>query len=86
LLGNLCGLFKHNHGCGCCEASCCAEPSCGCASSSCGCEGGSDDAAPAEEAAPEENASARMIPPLPMADPNASISRERDVVRTSFTR
>jgi hypothetical protein len=27
-----------------------------------------------------------MIPPLPMADPNASISRERDVVRTSFTR
>lgn len=87
VLDRLSGLLGGHHGCGCCEASCCCEPSCGCASSSCGCEGGSDDAAaPAEEAAPEENASARMIPPLPMADPNASISRERDVVRTSFTR
>jgi hypothetical protein len=27
-----------------------------------------------------------MVPPLPMADPNASVGHERDVVRTSFTR
>jgi hypothetical protein len=26
------------------------------------------------------------MPPLPMADPNASVSRQRDVVRTSFSR
>jgi hypothetical protein len=31
--------------------------------------------------------SARMpVPPLPMSDPNASVSRQRDVVRTSFSR
>ena len=91
LLDGLCGMFKCNRGCGCCEssccceeASCCCEASCGC-SSNCGCNGG-DDAAPAEEAAPEENASARMVPPLPMADPNASVGQQRDVVRTSFTR
>jgi hypothetical protein len=91
LLDNLCGMFRGgccNHGCGCCEASCCCEsscccePSCGCGcGDGCGCGNGDH-----EEAAPAESDSARMMPPLPMSDPNASIGRQRDVVRTSFTR
>jgi hypothetical protein len=28
----------------------------------------------------------RPMPPRPMSDPNASIGRSREVVRTSFTR
>ena len=85
--GHRCCLFNlfHKHNDCCCEETCGCEASCGCASSSCGCDGG-DSSAPAEEAAPEESASARMVPPLPMADPNASVGQQRNVVRTSFTR
>jgi hypothetical protein len=45
------------------------------------------DAAP-QPAAPVEakDARIRQIPPRPMSDPNAAVGRQRDVVRTSFTR
>ena len=43
-----------------------------------------DEAAPAAPA--EAGASVRPIPPRPMADPNASIGQQRNVVRTSFLR
>jgi hypothetical protein len=41
---------------------------------------------PAPAAPAEAGASVRPIPPRPMADPNASISHSRNVVRTSFVR
>jgi hypothetical protein len=94
-------MFKSN-GCGCCcEASCCCEQSCCCDSCGCGCgdegdhcgcNGGEDkhegedegDEAPAAPA--EAGASIRPVAPRPMADPNAAIGQQREVVRTSFLR
>jgi hypothetical protein len=70
---------------GCCEASCGCEPSCGCNNGCCGCGSGSP--AATTPAAPVE-AGARLmpVPPRPIADPNASVSRPRSVVRASFLR
>jgi hypothetical protein len=80
--------------CGC--GSSCCEPSCGCDDGCCGgcaddCCGGSVAPAPVEmDAAPvpveAKDARFRPVPPRPMADPNAAIGRQRDVLRTSFTR
>src|SRR5690606_30474728 len=92
ILDRLMGRLGGNNGCGCCEEpSCCAEPSCGVAHG-CGCGNGhsapADEAAPAPAPAPVEakDARIRQIPPRPMADPNAAVGRQRDVVRTSFIR
>jgi hypothetical protein len=87
-------MFGGN-GCGCCEPSCCCEQSCGCGNgcgNGCGCNGDHSDPTtdsvdePAPAAPAEAGASVRPIPPRPMADPNASISHSRNVVRTSFVR
>jgi hypothetical protein len=40
----------------------------------------------APKAPAEAGASVKPIPPRPMADPNASIGQQRNVVRTSFLR
>jgi hypothetical protein len=78
-------------GCGCCEQSCGCN-SCGCDSgctSGCGCNGGGEKSEKKESApkAPAEaGASVKPIPPRPMADPNASVGQQRNVVRTSFLR
>ncbi|WP_231930753.1 hypothetical protein [Botrimarina hoheduenensis] len=43
--------------------------------------------APASAPAPVEAAEeAAPMPPAPMADPNAAVGRQRDVVRVSFAR
>jgi hypothetical protein len=89
-------MFHRGCGCGCCDtcgSSCGCEgnSSCGCnsGSSGCGCNGGGDKAEKKDEApkAPAEaGASVKPIPPRPMADPNASVGQQRNVVRTSFLR
>ena len=92
LCDNLCGMFKcHSCGCGCCDPCGSTCGSCGCESgstSSCGCNGG--DKAEKKESAPkapaEAGASVKPIAPRPMADPNASVGQQRNVVRTSFLR
>jgi hypothetical protein len=94
LLDSLCGMFR---GCGSCGCGCgCCEPSCGCnscgcdscgSSTGCGCNGEKaekHDEAP--KAPAEAGASVKPIPPRPMADPNASVGQQRNVVRTSFLR
>jgi hypothetical protein len=91
-LDSLCGMFKcHSScgcGCGCCEQSCGCESGC---TSGCGCNGGGEkhegakkDEAP--KAPAEAGASVKPVPPRPMADPNASVGQQRNVVRTSFLR
>jgi hypothetical protein len=93
LLDSLCGLFScGNHGCGCgCEASCGCSNGCGCGDScggngGCGCGGSNAAPAAAPQAPAAAGASLMPVPPRPVADPNASISRPRNVVRTSFVR
>jgi hypothetical protein len=85
-------MFRSN-GCGCCcEPSCCCQPSCccnGCGGGACGCNGydnghNGEDEAPAAPA--EAGASVKPLPPRPMADPNAKLGQQREVVRTSFLR
>jgi hypothetical protein len=91
LLNSLCGMFRCHSGCGCCDT---CGSSCGCdsGSSSCGCNGGGGeahekgDSDKAPKAPAEAGASVKPIPPRPMADPNASIGQQRNVVRTSFLR
>jgi hypothetical protein len=89
-------MFHSGCGCGCgCEQSCgCNSGGCGCGestSSSCGCNGGGGESKhESKESAPkapaEAGASVKPIAPRPMADPNASVGQQRNVVRTSFLR
>ena len=93
LLDGLKGLF-HRHRGGCCEPSCCCEePSCCCEEPSCcatdTCCGSSsyDAGVPTSAPAPVEvSEEAAPMPPAPASDPNASVGRQRDVVRASFSR
>jgi len=86
LLDGLFGMFRGRGGCGCCEPSCCCDSGCGCGDS-CGCGGYSNGHGDDVPAAPAEaGAQYRPIPPRPMADPNASVGYQRNVVRTSFVR
>jgi hypothetical protein len=87
-------MFHHSCGCGCgcgCEQSCGCN-SCGCDSCNSGCSscnGGGEkkEGGEKEEHKPSEaGASLKPIPPRPMADPNASVGQQRNVVRTSFLR
>jgi hypothetical protein len=82
-----CGCNSCGCGCDSCGSGC---SSCG-GSTGCGCNGGgekaekkSDEKAPAAPA--EAGASVRPVAPRPMADPNASVGQQRNVVRTSFLR
>ena len=73
ILDKLCGCF---HGCGCGESH-----------SSCGCNGGASEKKDEAPKAPAEaGASVKPVAPRPMADPNASVGQQRNVVRTSFLR
>jgi hypothetical protein len=88
-----CGHCGCGCGCGCCEQSCGCNScgSCGCdscGSSGCGCNGEKADKGDKHEdkAPAEAGASVKPIPPRPMADPNASVGQQRNVVRTSFLR
>jgi hypothetical protein len=85
MFGNLRGYSCFGNRNNCCDSGCdsCCEPACGCESSccepACGCEapcgGCAAPAAPAMEAAP--------MPPAPVVDPSARVSRKRRVIQAS---
>src|SRR6056297_1801838 len=80
LLSRLFGHLGHNHGCDSgCDLGC--EPACGFEAPACGCSGGYS--VPSATPMPSVDQEAAPMPPAPIVDPSASVTKKRRVVQAS---